>query len=191
MPWEKQYDPGTVLDRAMHQFWQAGYAASSISDLVAATGINRASLYAGFGGKRELFLAALRRYDERERARFLARLGAENPPREAILAAFAAAAHGRDGAPAGCLLVTTAQEMAPHDEAVQALVTDSFAALRDFFADRVRAAQAEGSVPPARPPGATADALLALFLGLRTLHRAGVDPARREAVLAQAGALLE
>jgi len=191
MPWEKQYDADAVLERAMRQFWQAGYGASSISDLVAATGINRASLYAGFGGKRQLFLAALRRYDERERARFLARLAAGNPPREAILAAFAAAAHGREGAPAGCLLVSTAQEMAPHDEAVQEIVAGSFAALRDFFADRLRAMAEEGSVAAARAPGASADALLALFLGLRTLHRAGVDEARREAVLAQATTLLE
>ena len=58
----KQFDRYEVLDRAMAAFWTRGYEATSIDDLVEATGINRGSLYGTFGDKRRLFLMALDRY---------------------------------------------------------------------------------------------------------------------------------
>ena len=53
----KQFDRHEVLDRAMAVFWKRGYEATSIQDLLEATGINRGSLYATFGNKQQLFLA--------------------------------------------------------------------------------------------------------------------------------------
>src|SRR6202011_688874 len=58
----KQFDRDEVLDRAMAAFWTRGYEATSIDDLVQATGIGRGSLYGTFGDKRQLFLAALDHY---------------------------------------------------------------------------------------------------------------------------------
>ena len=51
MPWQKQYDEAEVLKRATEAFWARGYDATSINDLVAATGIHRGSLYAAFTDK--------------------------------------------------------------------------------------------------------------------------------------------
>ncbi|MGD9921955.1 MAG: TetR/AcrR family transcriptional regulator, partial [Pseudorhodoplanes sp.] len=67
MPWEKQFDTDEVLEKAMRAFWDRGYEATSLQDLVDHTGINRGSLYATFGDKHALFIAALRRYDESRR----------------------------------------------------------------------------------------------------------------------------
>ena len=58
----KQFDRNEALDRAMVAFWSRGYEATSIDDLVQATGIGRGSLYGTFGDKRQLFLAALDQY---------------------------------------------------------------------------------------------------------------------------------
>src|ERR1700730_11789741 len=58
----KQFDRDEVLDRAIVAFWTRGYEATSIDDLVEATGINRGSIYGTFGDKRRLFLMALDRY---------------------------------------------------------------------------------------------------------------------------------
>lgn len=190
MPWEKTYDEAEVVHRAMHAFWARGYEATTIRDLVAATGLNRGSLYSAFTDKRTLFLAALRRYDRDQRERFLARLARDNSPREAILAAFAAAAETPADTPPGCLLVNTALELSPHDAGIRGLVSASLAAVEAFFADRVAAAQAAGTVPAARDPQATAQALLALFLGLRVLTRAGTGRPARDAVTVQAEVLL-
>jgi AcrR family transcriptional regulator len=70
----KSYDHQQVLKKAMMQFWQAGYAETSLSDLEAVTSLNRYSLYKGFGDKEQLFEQALAYYQEHIIARMLAPL---------------------------------------------------------------------------------------------------------------------
>lgn len=60
------FDEATVVASAAGLFLERGYEASSIDDLVAATGVHRGSLYKAFGSKRGLFLAALRRSVDRD-----------------------------------------------------------------------------------------------------------------------------
>lgn len=63
MPRPKSFDPDTVLAKAMGVFWEKGYDAASISDLTAAMGINRFSLYDTFGDKHQLYLKSLDAYE--------------------------------------------------------------------------------------------------------------------------------
>jgi AcrR family transcriptional regulator len=58
----RAFDAEKALDRAMQVFWRKGYLGASLSDLTAAMGINRPSLYAAFGNKKSLFRKALDRY---------------------------------------------------------------------------------------------------------------------------------
>ena len=58
----RAFDPDRVLETAMELFWEHGFDGVSVSDLTAATGINRRSLYAAFGSKEELFARAVERY---------------------------------------------------------------------------------------------------------------------------------
>ncbi len=62
MPWEKSFDEGEVVGKAMKVFWEKGFEPSSMADLIAGTGIARGSLYNAFGGKRQLFIKALEKY---------------------------------------------------------------------------------------------------------------------------------
>jgi len=193
MPWEKGYDETEVLERAMHAFWARGYEATSMSDLVAATGINRGSIYAAFTGKRELFLRALKHYDQVHRADHLARIAESLKPKEAILAAFEDAARqtGKDGTPGGCLVVNTVLELSPHDAEVRDLVDRCLREVEDFFFDRIEAARKDGTVSRATAARETAQALLGLFLGLRVLTRGKRRTDAVQAVVRQAQALLE
>ena len=75
----KQFDRNDVLDHAMAVFWRNGYQATSIQDLVEATGINRGSLYTTFGDKRGLFLAVLDHYAERIARPTMAELNDRGP----------------------------------------------------------------------------------------------------------------
>ncbi|MRI31446.1 hypothetical protein EOPP23_00385 [Endozoicomonas sp. OPT23] len=63
----KSYQRGEVIGQALKVFWEKGYAASSLSDLMTETGLNKRSLYNEFGNKEELFLEALARYQELRR----------------------------------------------------------------------------------------------------------------------------
>ena len=60
----KEYDRDDVLDKAVGLFWQQGYKASSVTDIVHATGLNTASMYKEFGDKDGVFEAALAHYRE-------------------------------------------------------------------------------------------------------------------------------
>ena len=75
----RQYDPERALAQAAEAFWKHGYAATSLDDLVAATGMNRPSLYAAFGDKRDLYLKTLTRYQQQSRA-IGAQITADDPP---------------------------------------------------------------------------------------------------------------
>lgn len=58
----RQFDVDAVLDRAIVVFWRHGYDGASLAELTAAMEISPPSLYAAFGGKRDLFAQAFERY---------------------------------------------------------------------------------------------------------------------------------
>jgi len=52
-----EFDREEVLQKAIGVFWQKGYSATSIKNLVEATGLQPGSIYAAFGDKRGLFFS--------------------------------------------------------------------------------------------------------------------------------------
>jgi len=193
MPWAKQYDETDVLERAMEAFWSRGFAATSINDLVAATGINRGSLYAAYTDKRSLFISALGHYDKLYRQDFLDTLEREHPPREAILSAFRNVAAGSDNGRnrKGCLLVNTALEVSPHDPEIGRLVARGLRGAEDFFKSMLDAAQREGTVRKDISSTQTAQVLFSLFLGMRVITRSGPDKSLMNTIIQQAEAVLD
>src|SRR5256714_15175322 len=76
----RAYDPKIALARAADVFWKAGYAGTSLDDLVEATGMNPPGLYAAFGDKRDLYLKTLEYYRDESRAPAPAALAHRPPP---------------------------------------------------------------------------------------------------------------
>src|ERR1700755_1152627 len=58
----RKFDEGDVVAAARDEFWTRGYAATSVEDLTAATGLGKGSLYGAFGDKHGLYLRALDDY---------------------------------------------------------------------------------------------------------------------------------
>jgi AcrR family transcriptional regulator len=94
----------------MELFWERGYEATSIADITAAIGIGAPSLYAAFGGKRELFGRVVELYLREYHGWMAAALRQEPTLRAGIdrLLAEAALAYTRPGHPPGCLVITSA-----------------------------------------------------------------------------------
>lgn len=109
------FDVDAATVAALGLLWKRGYDATSIDDLVAATGLNPSSLYGAFGSKRGVFEAALERYD-REMDAVLAPLAAGPDGLDAVLAFLdqVRAAVADPGSP-GCFMVNTTIELAPRD----------------------------------------------------------------------------
>lgn len=193
MPWEKNYDEAEVLEKAMHAFWARGYEATSMQDLVEATGINRGSIYAAYTNKHTLFMEALRHYDKVHRVDYLDGISQRYAPKDTIIAAFEGACKvvGSKGIPGGCLLVNTALELSPHDAEVRELVDASLQAVEDFFFSNIEAGKRDGTVITGRTSRETAQSLLGLFLGLRVLTRGNPTKAAMQAITSQARMMLE
>lgn len=60
----RKFDEEHALLLAMDVFWEKGFVETSVQDLCAAMNINSGSLYASFGAKQDVFLAAIRQYIE-------------------------------------------------------------------------------------------------------------------------------
>src|SRR6478752_596500 len=84
----RSFDADAVLDKARAVFWNLGYAATSLDDLAAATGLNRPSLYAAFGDKHALYMAALTRSRTEATAALGAALNTAAPLRQLLKIIF-------------------------------------------------------------------------------------------------------
>ena len=80
----RAYRPELALAQARDAFWRDGFAATSLDDLSAATGMNRPSLYAAFGDKQALYVKAYASYRAEVRETFRPLLLAEAPLREKL-----------------------------------------------------------------------------------------------------------
>ena len=188
----KEFDEHEALMKAMRLFWVHGYKATSIQDLVDGMGIGRGSLYGTFGGKRSLFMRALRHYD-REREEYLAQLAEEKEPREAVLATFEGVVDSvlSNGGRDGCFLVNTALELAAHDTEIASVVASAFAGSEDFFRMMIERGQAARAIPNNVDAPMTARALLTLLLGLFVLSRSRPETVLLRSVVQQADALID
>jgi AcrR family transcriptional regulator len=189
----RAYDPEQALDQALQAFWRAGFSATSLDEISAATGMNRPSLYAAFGDKRALYLALLDRYTAAS-AQAIAREFSAPQPLAVALSRFYKLALAMylpaQGGPRGCFLVGTAVSEAVEDEAIRGRLQ---MALRDFTAAlerRLRRAQAEGELAADAEPAGLADIASAVLHSLAVRARAGDSRAALDATIQAAVKLI-
>jgi len=177
MPWSKQFDVDQTLDKAMRLFWARGFEATSMQDLVQGMGINRASIYGTYGDKRELFIAALNRYDTNYRKAQLAALEREHSPKAAIGTLFRGWIDRvmSDCESNGCFLTNTALELAAHDEDIRTIVSESQRDIERFFRRLIRKGQQAGEFSTRLSAPKMAQSLLAALIGLLVLSRSRPD----------------
>jgi TetR/AcrR family transcriptional repressor of nem operon len=188
----KEFDPETVLDRALDLFWARGYEATSMTDLVMHLGIARASLYSTFGGKHELYLRALERYLELYDPTVVEELSRPGPvlPQIRALITRYADESANDRKHLGCMVVNAAVELGGYDSAVGRLVEASWTNLETALTQALTRACDQNELPPGAKPQAIARFLLVLLQGMRVLGRAPGSKDRLSHATEQALALL-
>src|SRR5690242_5092944 len=149
----RAFDADEALDRALEVFWRQGYEGTALSDLTAAMGINRPSLYAAFGSKEQLFSRVLDRYLAGPGA--FAALALDAPTAREVVEGLAYGAVDLTTGPhtpRGCLNVNTVQGCGPEAEPARrdaaARRRSSDIALRR----RLERAKREGDLPPDASP---------------------------------------
>jgi TetR/AcrR family transcriptional repressor of nem operon len=175
------FDRDEVLQKATNLFWEHGYSATGVADLVEATRLKPGSLYAAFHSKEDLFLAALDHYGHRSVATLQAVLTASASPLEGIRRCFLQISDevSGDRAGQGCLLVNATLEQGRHGGAIQKRIKAHFNQIEGLFRDALVQARARGELAPDKDPDALAAFLLSSIWGLRVL--AGTAPTRKRA----------
>lgn len=180
----QEFDTAEALHQAMGVFWRKGYEATSLVDLLEATGLSKSSLYGTFGGKRELFLAAFDAY-RKERALDMGQVLNQGPPRQAIETFFRMVIDVAQAAELsrGCMSINQAVELAPHDPDIQGRVEEDFQRIEDGLTRAIERGQAEGSVKSTRDARGLARLFVVAFPGLQVMMRAGGNKARLDDAL--------
>jgi len=177
--------PDVALGRALDLFRKDGFAATSLDDLSAATGMNRPSLYGAFGDKRALYIKSYQRYRDDARAAMIDIFREEMPIRQRLQKIYAVALdiYLSGESPRGCFTVMTAASEAVADPDIRAMVLEGFAELDKAFAACFRLAKEKGELV------GSADTTVLSQLASATIHsiairaRAGVPRKELEAIV--------
>jgi TetR/AcrR family transcriptional regulator, copper-responsive repressor len=163
----RAYQPEIALGKALDLFRKDGFAATSLDDLSAATGMNRPSLYSAFGDKRELYIKSYQRYRADARAGMIDIFREQLPIRQRLQRIYAAALDiylSGEAGPRGCFTVMTAASEAVADPDIRKLVLEGFFELDKAFAACFRLAKENGEL------SLSADPQVLALLASATIH---------------------
>jgi len=173
MPRPPGFERHDVLQKATEAFWERGYGATSISDLVAATGLQPGSIYAAFGSKKGMFLEVLDEYGSSFLGEVRSTLRREASSLDAIRAFLEAIAEDtmqRQGA-RGCLLVNATLEMSHHEPDIAQKLCQYSDRLRQVLLEALNDARDAGEISPDSNPESLSVFLVNNLWGMRVMCR--------------------
>ena len=174
----REFDETDALEKATLLFWQQGYKATSLSELIEHMSISRQSLYNTFGGKQQLFHRVLEHYQETHTAGVFRLLEAADADLHTIEEYFdnvATYSTMPGEVRVGCLMVNTSVELANHEGDAATMVRRFGARLEKALLHALRGARAAGQL--AKQPGlkAIAQYLKTVVQGMLVVSKAGAS----------------
>lgn len=169
---EKQFDPEQALEAAMDVFRARGFEAASLTELTAAMGIGKKSLYDTFGNKRALFLQALELYAVTSTNSIRQCLLTNPSPLAGLRKLFSQwkELHSNPGSQ-GCMLGTNMADFDSDDQEVSAILNAKLKAIEDVFYEALTKAISKGEISKKLNPRQTAQMLICLTQGIALVGR--------------------
>jgi TetR/AcrR family transcriptional repressor of nem operon len=173
------FDRDSVVAAATYVFWEKGFAATTLSDLEAATGVDRSTLYNSFDGKTGIYRAATTAYVSAAEATLFQPLYTGSKGTENIVEFLNQLEDNlcSEDNPRGCLIVN---DMASNADT--AARTSYLEKLEGGFRAALERASATGEID-----GATVSRriqfLTAAILGINLAHRESVHTASAQGLL--------
>ena len=170
----RQFEEIQVIEKLMKVFWDKGYEAASMQDLVAASGLHKGSLYGAFGDKQALYLTALKHYDRTRIQAGIDMLNGEGSARQKIARLFDNVIEStkRGDFAGGCLLCNASLEMAVTDKQVKSEVKTTIRRLKVAIMDALKV-QTENEEQAA----SLSVFIISAYFGTRVLAKAGAPAA--------------
>ena len=139
----------------MEQFWSTGYAATSLDDLARACNMNRPSLYAAFGNKQQIYIAALDRFGEKMIDEVLPLLDGERSLEHSLRAFYHRVIEvyfSGDSVSRGCMVWCTAAVEAYAETEIRDYLDRALRQVDELLSRRFERAVAEGELPADQDP---------------------------------------
>jgi len=177
----------------MELFWEKGFHATSMQDLVSHLGINRASLYDTYGGKEALFDKAFDHYRETS-GNWLQDLFLNEPSVKTgfrILFETAINEAVTDTHRKGCFVVNTTTELMPGTKRMQETLLDHKTHLENVFIAYVQKGMDKGEIPSSKSAEALGLMLYTLYNGIRVVTKVNVDSQKLKNMVTSAISVLD
>lgn len=162
----KAFDPEEKLQKARDLFWEKGYHATSMQDLVEAMQLNRASIYDTYGDKHALFLQCLGSYAKHKQEEYKAAAAGAASPIDAVEAIIRKALERTLQEGKACMVVKSSFELAAADKEVNNVLQNDGARLTDILEVLLKKAQSAGEISKQRDVNMLANYIIANFSGL-------------------------
>lgn len=192
MPRVKLFDEKEVLQKAMELFWKRGYNATSIQDLVTHLGINRASIYDTYGGKRELFEKAFLLYREEGKERVEGFFATQPAVKQGLKNLFEMAINEslNDCDRKGCFVVNSITELVPDDEAIRPELIAHKEMMENIFFNYLQTGVENGEISKDKNLKIIAGLLFTFYSGVKVVGKIDDSNAQLQNAEAMVGALL-
>lgn len=177
----REFDKEAALKRATELFWRNGYRGVSLDDLTQAMEINKPSLYAAFGDKESLFLAAIDFYRESvTRPQFQRLMNCENLKDgfRAFFKEMVKVVTNKDCP--GCMIACMLSQESCDSEAIQAKLAHSLNAADQGFTALLT--QHKNELHPYIYPSAAAKLLTSMLHGMAIRARSGATAKELEVI---------
>ncbi|MFD2037493.1 TetR/AcrR family transcriptional regulator [Belliella marina] len=166
------FDNEELVIKAQQLFWEKGYNATSLTDLLKVTGAGSGSFYNTFkGGKKEVFSKAIQQRRV-EFIKFRNQLGETENPIELIKDFFRSIANAHAQAHhKGCIIANTVVEMTFIDEELEAQAIQILKEVEEMFTETIRLGQRNGQIKSKTNAEVLGKYLITFWCGLNTLRR--------------------
>ena len=184
------FDMNAALDHALEVFWSQGFQGASLSELTAAMGVSKPSLYAAFGNKEALYLQALERYALLQSAPHLAILDTEPDGRSAVEGYLRSIATmlTDPALPGGCFIINGVADRGglSTPAAVELALQKALQGSENKLRGRLLRARRDGHLVSGIHVGALAGFFVSLIAGMGVLAKSGAKRAKLYVVIAVA-----
>ncbi|MCF6289284.1 MAG: TetR/AcrR family transcriptional regulator [Proteobacteria bacterium] len=172
----RKLEPEAILEIAMGVFWEKGYEATSIADILRATGLHKGSLYQTFADKKSLFIACLEFYQSRFFKKNADIINSEEDPIKGLkkslydmILSSCSSNDSDDSCNRGCMAVNTLVETAPHDYEILAVLEKNENRFQSYMIGILEKAQSEYGYQLKFPPEVIFSMLMTFMCGVRSV----------------------
>ncbi|AZD20137.1 Transcriptional regulator, AcrR family [Pseudomonas chlororaphis subsp. aurantiaca] len=189
----REFDRKQALYKARDVFWQRGFEATSMSDLVDALGIASARIYAAFGSKEALFREAIEVYESGDGAFADAALGDDISARDAIerMLREAVELYTQPDRPQGCMVVSSATNCSADNDGIREWLAEHRRDRTRSIIERLEQAVRAGELPKRTDVMSLGDCYATVLHGLSVQARDGIGKSRLLAMIPMAMAAFD